>query len=116
MASQILQRQTLKPGDYVFKEGELGTMAYVIQEGEIEIVKEIDGAEQVLGSVGQGGIFGEMALIDAKPRMAAARAARGSTIICVTQEMFDQKLRKSDPFIRGLLNILADTVRSLSQK
>ena len=86
------------------------------REGEVEIVKVIDGVEQVLGTVGQGGIFGEMALIDAKPRMAAARAARGTTIICVSQQMFDDKLKKSDPFIRGLLNILADNVRSLSNK
>lgn len=116
MASQILQRQTFKPGAKIFKEGEIGTMAYVVQEGEVEIVKEINGVEQVLGTVGQGGIFGEMALIDAKPRMASARAAKGTTIICVTQQMFNDKLKKSDPFIRGLLNILTDTVRSLSSK
>ncbi|MBT6096714.1 MAG: Crp/Fnr family transcriptional regulator [Rhodospirillaceae bacterium] len=116
MASQVLQRQSFKPGAKIFKEGDLGNMAYVVQEGEVEIVKVIDGVEQVLGTVGQGGIFGEMALIDAKPRMAAARAARGTTIICVSQQMFDDKLKKSDPFIRGLLNILADNVRSLSNK
>lgn len=116
MSSQILQRQTFKPGAKIFKEGEVGTMAYVVQEGEVEIVKTIDGAETVLGTIGQGGIFGEMALIDAKPRMASARAKRGTTIICVTQAMFNEKMKKSDPFIRGLLNILADTVRSLSAK
>jgi CRP/FNR family cyclic AMP-dependent transcriptional regulator len=116
MASQVLQRQTFKPGSKIFKEGEVGTMAYVVQEGEVEIVKVIDGKETVLGKIGQGGIFGEMALIDEKQRMASARASRGTTIICVTKTMFDEKLKKSDPFIRGLLNILADTVRSLSSK
>ncbi|MEK9753809.1 MAG: cyclic nucleotide-binding domain-containing protein [Rhodospirillaceae bacterium] len=116
MSSQILQRQTFKPGAKIFKEGEDGTMAYVVQEGEVEIVKTIDGVETVLGTIGQGGIFGEMALIDAKPRMASARAKRGTTIICVTQAMFNEKMKKSDPFIRGLLNILADAVRSLSTK
>jgi CRP/FNR family transcriptional regulator, cyclic AMP receptor protein len=116
MVSQVLQRQTFEPGDKIFKEGDDGNMAYVIQEGEVEIVKEIDGVEKVLGTVGQGGIFGEMALIDSKPRMAAARASKGTTIICVTKQMFDEKLKKSDPFIRGLLNILSDSVRSLSSK
>ncbi|MEK9723274.1 MAG: cyclic nucleotide-binding domain-containing protein [Rhodospirillaceae bacterium] len=116
MASQVLQRQTFKPGDKIFKEGDEGNLAYVVQEGEVEIVKVIDGREQVLGTVGKGGIFGEMALIDNKPRMAAARAARGTTIICVTRQMFEDKLRKSDPFIRGLLNILADNIRRISTK
>lgn len=116
MASQILQRQTFKPGQNIFKEGEMGTMAYVVQEGEVEIVKIINGESKVLGTIGQGGIFGEMALIDAKPRMASARATRGTTIICVTQQMFNEKLRKSDPFIRGLLNILAENIRTMSSK
>ena len=116
MASQVLQRQTYKPGDKIFKEGDEGNLAYVVQDGQVEIIKIIDGRETVLGTVGKGGIFGEMALIDSKPRMAAARAATGATIICVTRQMFEEKLRKSDPFIRGLLNILADNIRSISNK
>tara|TARA_A100001011_G_scaffold396261_1_gene493655 strand:+ start:335 stop:685 length:351 start_codon:yes stop_codon:yes gene_type:complete len=114
MSTQILQRQTFPPGTYVFKEGDQGTMAYLIQDGEIEIIKEVDGNENILGIVGQGGIFGEMALIDAKPRMAGARASKGTTVICVTEQMFNEKLNKSDPFIRGLLNILTETVRSFT--
>ena len=112
----VLQRQTFKKGDSVFKEGDEGNMAYVVQDGEVEVVKIIDGHEKVLGTVGKGGILGEMALIDSKPRMAAARAASGVTVICVTQQMFDEKLQKSDPFIRGLLNILAENVRRVSSK
>ncbi len=112
MSDRVLQRQTMKPGDFVFKEGEEGNLAYILQDGEVEIFKEIDGEERALGTVGPGAIFGEMALIDSKPRMASARAATGCTIICVTRAMFDAKLGKADPFIRGLLNILADGVRN----
>jgi len=115
-ADSVLQRQTFQRGDKIFKEGDEGNMAYVIQEGDVEIVKIIDGHETVLGTVSKGGIFGEMALIDSKPRMAAARAAGGVTIICVTRQMFEDKLSKSDPFIRGLLNILADNIRRVSSK
>ena len=115
MSDSILQRQTLKAGDMIFKEGDEGNMAYVVQSGEVEIFKIIDGVKTVLGRVGQGGIFGEMALIDSKPRMAAARASKGSTIIVVTRAMFEQKLNKTDPFIKGLLNILVDNIRSLTK-
>jgi len=80
-ADSVLQRQTFKSGDQIFKEGDEGNMAYVVQEGEVEVVKIIDGHEKVLGTVGKGGIYGEMALIDSKPRMAAARAAGGVTIM-----------------------------------
>ncbi len=114
MADSILQRQTYQAGDRIFKEGDEGNQAYVVQSGEVEIVKEIDGVVTVLGTVGQGGIFGEMALIDSKPRMALARCYKGSTIIIVSRGMFEQKLAKSDPFIRGLLNILVNQIRKNS--
>ena len=85
-------------------------------EGEVEIFTIIDDHEQVLGTVGKDGIFGEMALIDNKPRMAAARASTSCTIICVTRQMFDEKVNHSDPFIRGLLKILADNNRDMTSK
>lgn len=115
MSESILQRQTLQAGDQIFKEGDEGHTAYIVQSGEVEIYKTIDGVDTVLGRVGQGGIFGEMALIDSKPRMAGARASKGLTIIVVTREMFDQKMNKTDPFIKGLLNILVDNIRSLTK-
>jgi len=116
VSNQILQRQTFQPGTTIFKEGDEGNLAYVVQSGEVEIVKNIDGETKVLGVVGQGGMFGEMALIDSGPRMASARAKTGATIIVVTRNMFEQKLNKADPFIRGLLKILVDHVRSSAKK
>ncbi len=116
MTDTILQRQTYQAGDRIFKEGDEGNLAYVVQSGEVEIYKDIDGVHTVLGKVGQGGIFGEMALIDSQPRMAAARASKGSTIILVTRATFEQKLNKADPFIKGLLNILVNHVRSMSTR
>ena len=112
----ILQRQLYDPGDQIFKEGDEGRLAYVVEEGEVEIFTIIDDHEQVLGSVGKDGIFGEMALIDNKPRMAAARASTSCTIICVTRQMFDEKVNQADPFIRGLLKILADNNRDMTSK
>ena len=82
--------------------------------GKARVVKIIDGEEKILGTVGKGGIFGEMALIDNKPRMATARARESTTVIIVTRQMFEDKLKKADPFIRGLLQILADTIRRVS--
>jgi CRP-like cAMP-binding protein len=112
----ILQRQLYDPGDQIFKEGDEGRLAYVVEEGEVEIFIIIDDHEQVLGTVGKDGIFGEMALIDNQPRMANARATKSTTIICVTRQMFDEKLNQADPFIRGLLKILADNNRDITSK
>ena len=112
MSETILQRQTLQAGDRIFKESEKGHLAYIVQSGEVEIFKVIDRVETVLGRIGQGGIFGEIALIDSQPRMAGARTSKGSTIIVVNRTTFEQKMKKTDPFIRGLLNILVNHIRS----
>ena len=116
MDQLILQRQKYGAGDQIFKEGDEGRLAYVVEEGEVEIFMIIDGHEQVIGTVGKDGIFGEMALIDNQPRMANARATKITTIICVTRQMFDEKLNRADPFIRGLLKILADNNRDITGK
>jgi|GEM_PF-6512378 len=77
MSETKLQRQTLQAGDRIFKESEKGHLAYIVQSGEVEIFKVIDGLETVLGRIGQGGIFGEMALIDFHPEWPAPGPRRG---------------------------------------
>ncbi len=113
---KVFERKTFPVGEYIFKEGTIGSRAFILETGEIEIVKSIRGKEMVLGKIAPGAIFGEMALIDDQPRMASARASKGSAVIVITRPMFQAKMEKTDPFIKGLLNILSNHVRSLSQQ
>lgn len=113
--SEILERRTLKAGDTIFREGESGSSAYIVQSGEVAISKLIGGADTQLAVIGKGGVFGEMSLIDDKPRMATARAKEASVIVTVTKAIFDQKLKGTDPFVRALLRILVETVRNTSK-
>lgn len=92
----------------IFKKGDRGNQAYLLQSGRIEVLDE-DG--NILSVIGPGGILGEMALIDNKPRSAGARAVESTTVVVVNRQMFEDKLARTDPFIRGLLKILASTVR-----
>lgn len=109
---QILERRTFAVGEKVFAQGQEGDRAYIIQDGQIQVFRIADEKEIVLGTLGKGAIFGEMALLDDSPRMASARAVQPTTVIIITRDMFVEKMRKTDPFIRGLLNILADGVRA----
>jgi CRP-like cAMP-binding protein len=116
MAEQkILDRMVIPEGASVFNEGELGNVAYIVQEGQIEIVRRAGDTFNVLATIEKGGIFGEMALMDDKPRMAGARAAVATTVIVVTRDMFNKKLAACDPFIRGLLGIFVQNIRSMAQ-
>lgn len=113
---RIIERKVLYAGQYVFREGEEGNLAYLVQDGRVEIIKRTATGDKLLGDVSRGGIFGEMALIDNQPRMASARAAEQTTLIIVTREQFEKKLRDADPFIRGLLNIFVRNIRSMAGK
>jgi len=112
MADNFLERKTCRAGDTIFREGDSANQAFIVQEGEVAIVKSVEDKIKVLGTIGKGGIFGEMGLVDDSPRMATARAKTGVTLIIVSRRMFSKKLNKTDPFIRSLLNIFVDNIRT----
>ncbi len=112
-----MEARMVGPGQYVFREGESGDLAFVVKSGQVEIVKQVEGKEIDLGVMKEGAMFGEMALIDNKPRMASARAAGGNAALYViSRKQFEAKLNEANPFIRKLLTILAENVRSASSK
>ena len=60
-------------GQEVFREGEPGAEMYIIEDGEVEIVKQHGATEKRLSRLGPGDFFGEMALLEDRPRSAGAR-------------------------------------------
>ncbi len=110
--SQILDRRSFEPGKVIFAEGDRGDAAYVVESGEVAIYKDIEGETVKLGVIKQGGIFGEMAVIDGTPRMATAVADNHVIVVRVPKAVFDQKLAGTDPFIRGLITIFLNNIRA----
>ena len=113
--AEVLHRKVVAAGERIFKDGDDASSAYLIQEGEVEIYRESGGQKTVLATIGKGSIFGEMGLVDSKPRMASARATAMTTVVIVTRPMFQEKLAKTDPFVRALLNIFVETIRRSSK-
>ncbi|MGB1025204.1 MAG: cyclic nucleotide-binding domain-containing protein [Rhodospirillaceae bacterium] len=112
--SQDYNTVTLQAGDVLFNEGEAGDCAYYIQSGMIEISRQMGSAEVVIATEEEGGIVGEMALIDNKPRSATARAVEDTTLLRVPAEQFDQYLENTDPVIRQLLKRFVDIIRNVT--
>lgn len=106
------QRRSFAKGETIFKEGDQAAQAYLVEKGAVEIAKVIEGERRVLGTVDQGGIFGELALIDNQPRMATAGAASPTTLLVISKEDFNEKLKQADPFIRALLRIFVQNIRT----
>ena len=87
-------------------------MAYIIANGQVQIIKEFDNGPKVLGVLEKGATFGEMALIDNKPRMASAKAINGPVeLLIVSKANFQKKMEQLDPFTRGLIKFMAEIVR-----
>ena len=81
-----------------------------------EIIKTINkggkSEEMVLSTLQVGAVFGEIALIDNKPRMASAKAiSENVTLYVLSQNQFAAMLETTNPFIKKLLSILTDLVR-----
>ena len=112
--TKFLNRDHFPAGTTIFREGEAGTRAYVIESGEVEVWREVGGKRVRLGVVGEGGIFGEMALIDQAPRMASVSALKDTTCVVVTDDVFNNKLAKADTFLVALLRIFVRNIRSLT--
>ncbi|HLN24940.1 MAG TPA: cyclic nucleotide-binding domain-containing protein [Patescibacteria group bacterium] len=117
-SSDVLDRRVYAAGEVVFKEGDVGRRcAFLVTAGKVEISKKsASGVVTILGYITDGGIFGEMALVDNKPRMAMARAVDTTTVIIVTEATFEEKMRKTDPFIRALLSIFVRNIRETTDR
>ena len=74
-AARRATRLELKAGEYVFREGDLGTEMYIINEGKVEILNQVGDEEQLLAVLEKGDFFGEMSVLEDLPRAASARAA-----------------------------------------
>lgn len=108
---KVLERKIFYAGQKVFKEGDRGDRAYLVQDGTVEITKN----GVTLATLGKGELFGEMALVDDQPRMASATALTDIAVVIIGRDSFREKLAKADPFIRGLLNIFVRNIRNLTR-
>jgi CRP-like cAMP-binding protein len=109
-----LPRRQFPSGDTIFEQDTPASCAFVVEQGMVEISRRQGARRRVLGHIGPGGIFGEMALIDDQPRMARATAVGDTTCLVIEEFWFRAKLRAADPAIRGLLRIFVRNIRSLS--
>jgi len=114
--TKVLNKQTFPAGHVIFQEGAPGTHAYVVQTGAVTIQKKAPGGKTTtLGTVKNGGIFGEMALIDKSKRMATAVTAVETVCITIPEETLSRKLQTCDPAIRMLIIVLIRMIRKVAK-
>jgi signal transduction histidine kinase/predicted CoA-binding protein len=99
-------------GDVLFEEGETGDQAYVIEAGEIEIIKKSSGREVLLAVRKVGEVIGEMSLMEDAPRMASGRARCKVTVLSIPKASLDHLIHHSPSAARGMLYNVLERWRS----
>ncbi len=105
-------QKSIPRGEYIFREGETGGFAYVLNEGAVEIVKSGDEGTVVLSEVTPGALFGEMAIIDGGSRSASARARTDAVVTEVDKNTFLSHISKNPETTLSLMKRLSSYVRS----
>jgi CRP-like cAMP-binding protein len=78
--AEAASKTELAPGEVLYFEGDRADHLYVIESGELLVIKGDGDNESELAVLGEGDFFGEMSFVDMQPRSATVRARSGSTL------------------------------------
>ncbi len=99
-----------EPGEVLFREGEAGQHMFVLQSGSVRITKDGKGGEKTLAILGAGEFFGEMSILNAKPRNATATVEGGAArVLVIDARTFEQ-------MVIGNAEIAVRLIKKLSRR
>ena len=103
---------TVQPGQVIFRAGDPTDLMYAVVSGQVEIV--IHG--QVVETVEAGGVFGEMALIEDKPRNATATVIAEARLVAVDRKRFLFLVQQNPYFSLQLMTVMAGRLRKMDER
>jgi CRP-like cAMP-binding protein len=113
---KISSHETFQDGQIIFEEGSYGDWMYVVEEGKVEISKNVGGQKIVVETLKENDIFGETAYIDKTPRSAAA-TAKGTTVVGIIDgDFFDAEFNKMSADFQQILKTVAFRLRKTTQR
>jgi HEAT repeat protein len=107
-----LEEVALRAGQTIFEKGDLGDSMYLIVEGEVCVHDE----GRTLNHLRAGDEFGEMAVLDAEPRMASVRAVVDTHLLRLGQEPLYEVMEERSEVGRGIIRVLSQHVRDMARE
>jgi len=98
-------------GEDVFTAGEKGTAMFAVISGEIDIIVH----DTVVETVREGGVFGEMALIEHLERSATARAKGAAQVVTIDEKRFLYLVANHPTFALDMMRVLAGRLRHMDK-
>lgn len=106
-----MRTEEFPPGKLVFAEGSSGREAYRILSGRVEISIQEEGRTLVLATLGENEIFGEMAMVENRPRSASARVLEATSVEVIEREDFQEILSSGEELVVPYLMTIFDRLR-----
>ena len=101
---------TVDPGQTIFKAGDAGREMFIVRTGSVDLRI----GETVLETVEQGGIFGELALVDPAPRSASAVAGPDCTLVLLDAASFNDLVRRVPGLALEVMKVMARRLRRIN--
>ena len=101
-------------GEIIVQQGELGDCMYVVQQGQVEVYIENQGKEIRLALLGEGELFGEMAIFDKEVRSANVRAEGPARLLTVDKKNFLKRVHQDPSLAFRLMQKMSHTIREMN--
>jgi len=113
--SRTLRERRYRSDEIILEDGSDGGELFLIAEGRVRIVKKGKFSEEkLLALLHPGDFFGELELVDGRPRSARVVAVDDCVTYVLQKEKFEELLSRNHPFALRLLQVLSIRLRSLN--
>jgi uncharacterized membrane protein len=113
---ELLELEIKPAGSEIFKQGDEGDAMYLIEDGRVRIfINDEEGEEVTLAELGGGDFFGEMAILDGKPRSAHATVAADARLAVLSREHFLDFVRRNPDVALTMLSAITDRLRQTDE-
>jgi CRP/FNR family transcriptional regulator, cyclic AMP receptor protein len=109
--AKLCKRMDFKEGEEIVKEGDAGLGFYVIINGAASVRHK----NKTVAQLGRGSFFGEMSLLDSRPRSADVIASEQTTCLVLLRWNFWSLVSKNKNLVKGLLEEMARRLRATNE-
>ena len=106
---------TFKAGETIIEEGDEGSWAFVILSGKAKVLKQKGSEEITLATMETGQVFGEMALIEDRPRSATIKADTNIKLRVINRQQFNELLKENPSTLIPIMKSLFERLRQASE-
>lgn len=106
--ADLLHEEEVDPGQVIVNKGEMGTSMYIIADGSVRVHE----GPRTLNALGEGEVFGEMALLDSAPRSATVTAVSPTRLFRLEQRDLYSLMSEELEVARGIIRVLSGHLRA----